>query len=77
LVFDEISFFLAGDAFQSRRLSVYGETRDVAPLFDRVRAADVGFVNLEITIHGFEGCARAHLQLKINYLLNNSKGDDL
>jgi len=55
LVFDEISFLLAGDAFQSRRLSVFGEMEDVAPLFDRVKAADVSFVNLEITIHGFEG----------------------
>ncbi|MCW3978760.1 MAG: CapA family protein, partial [Candidatus Bathyarchaeota archaeon] len=55
MAFDEISFFLAGDAFQARRLSVYGEKGDVAPLFDRVKAADVSFVNLEITIHDFEG----------------------
>jgi poly-gamma-glutamate capsule biosynthesis protein CapA/YwtB (metallophosphatase superfamily) len=54
-VFDRISFFLAGDAFQPRCIGVYGGVEDVAPLFDRLRAADVGFVNLEITIHDFEG----------------------
>ena len=54
-MFHRISFFLAGDAFQARRLSVYEEVESVKPLFDRVKAADVGFVNMEITIHDFEG----------------------
>ena len=55
MMLDKISFFLAGDAFQSRRLTVYEEAEDVKPLFDRVKAADVSFVNMEITIHAFEG----------------------
>ena len=59
MMLDKISFFLAGDAFQSRRLTVYEEAEDVKPLFDRVKAADVSFVNMEITIHA----ARAPLTL--------------
>ncbi len=55
MVADKISFFLAGDAFQPRCLSVYGENEDVAPLFDRAKTADASFLNLEITIHDFEG----------------------
>jgi poly-gamma-glutamate capsule biosynthesis protein CapA/YwtB (metallophosphatase superfamily) len=54
-MFDKVSLFLAGDAFQARRLCVYEEVESVKPLFDRVKTADVGFVNMEITIHDFEG----------------------
>jgi len=55
LVPDDISFFLAGDAFQARCLSVYANEEDVTPLFNRVKEADVAFMNLEIAIHSFEG----------------------
>ena len=55
MILDKISLFLAGDAFQSRQLTVYEGVEDIKPLFDRVKAADVSFVNMEITIHDFEG----------------------
>jgi poly-gamma-glutamate synthesis protein (capsule biosynthesis protein) len=55
MVPDDISFFLAGDAFQARCLSVHANEEDVAPLLNRVKEADAAFMNLEIAIHSFEG----------------------
>jgi len=44
-----------GDAFIARRIGVYGGKPDVAPLFKRIKDADVSFINLEIAAHSFEG----------------------
>jgi len=44
-----------GDAFIARRIGVYGGEPDVAPLFKRIKDADVSFINLEIAIHSYEG----------------------
>jgi poly-gamma-glutamate capsule biosynthesis protein CapA/YwtB (metallophosphatase superfamily) len=51
----DLSFFCVGDAFITRRISVYGGEPDIAPLFNRIKKADVAFINLEIAIHNYEG----------------------
>jgi poly-gamma-glutamate synthesis protein (capsule biosynthesis protein) len=44
-----------GDAFIARRIGVYSNEPEVTPLFKRIRDADVSFINVEITIHSYEG----------------------
>ena len=51
----DLKFLCVGDAFIARRIGVYGGEPDVAPLFKRVRDADVSFINVEVAIHSFEG----------------------
>ncbi len=49
-----LSLVCAGDAFISRRLSVFADKR-LSYIINVIRGADVAFVNLETTIHRFEG----------------------
>ncbi|MGD0803683.1 MAG: CapA family protein [Candidatus Bathyarchaeia archaeon] len=51
----DLRLLCVGDAFIARRIGVYGGEADVAPLFKRIRNADVSFINLEIAIHSYEG----------------------
>jgi poly-gamma-glutamate synthesis protein (capsule biosynthesis protein) len=51
----DLKLLCVGDAFIARRIGVYGGEPDVAPLFKRIRDADVAFINLEIAVHRFEG----------------------
>ena len=51
----DLKLLCVGDAFIARRIGVYGGEPDVAPLFKRIRDADVSFINLEIAVHSFEG----------------------
>ncbi|MDP2900398.1 MAG: hypothetical protein Q8O47_05465, partial [Candidatus Bathyarchaeota archaeon] len=51
----DLKLLCVGDAFITRRIGVYGGEPDVAPLFKRIRDADVSFINLEITVHSYEG----------------------
>jgi hypothetical protein len=51
----DLRLLCVGDAFIARRIGVYGNESDVKPLLNRVRDADVSFINLEIAIHSFEG----------------------
>lgn len=52
---NETSFFLAGDAFQTRCIHQYKDHNDVQAIFDQIQSADIAFMNLEIAIHTFEG----------------------
>ena len=49
------SLLCVGDAFITRRIGVYDSQPDIAPLFNRIKKADLSFINLEIAIHSFEG----------------------
>lgn len=60
----EFSLVCVGDAFISKRLSVYSEEESVSSMIKIIRDADVAFVNLETTIHRFEG-----------YPIGEGKGD--
>jgi hypothetical protein len=51
----DLRLLCVGDAFIARRIGVYGGKPDVAPLFKRIKDADVSFINLEIAAHSFEG----------------------
>lgn len=51
---DELSLAAAGDAIVNRRVSA-GEDDRISSLVDRIRAADVGVVNLETLLHEYEG----------------------
>ena len=51
----DLKLLCVGDAFIARPIGVYGGRPDVAPLFTRIKDADVSFINLEIAIHSFEG----------------------
>ena len=51
----DLHLLCVGDAFISRRIGVYGSEPDVAPLFKRIKDADVSFINLEIAIHSYKG----------------------
>ncbi len=51
----DLKLLCVGDAFITRRIGVYGGEPDVAPLFKRIKDADVSFINLEITVHSYEG----------------------
>lgn len=53
-----------GDAFISKRLSVFSEEKSFSSMIKIIRDADVAFVNLETTIHHFEG-----------YPIGEGKGD--
>jgi len=50
----ESSLICAGDAFISKRLSVYKDER-FCSLMEKIQRADVSSVNLETTIHHFDG----------------------
>ena len=50
-----LSIVCAGDAFISKRLSVFSDEKTVASLIKIIRDADVAFVNLETVIHNFKG----------------------
>jgi len=49
-----LSLVCAGDAFISRRLSVFSDEK-FSSLIKMIKEADLAFVNLETTIHRFEG----------------------
>lgn len=49
-----LSLIAAGDALIGHRLSIHDEER-FRFVIDRVREADVSFINLEVLIHDFEG----------------------
>jgi poly-gamma-glutamate synthesis protein (capsule biosynthesis protein) len=51
----DLRLLCVGDAFIARRIGVYGGEPGVAPLFKRIKEADVAFINLEIAVHSFEG----------------------
>lgn len=51
----DLRLLCVGDAFIARRIGVYSGEPDVAPLFKRIKDADVSFINLEIAVHSFEG----------------------
>ena len=51
---NNLRLFCVGDAFISKRLSTNTDT-DFTSLIDMVRTADAAFVNLETSIHAFEG----------------------
>jgi poly-gamma-glutamate capsule biosynthesis protein CapA/YwtB (metallophosphatase superfamily) len=51
----DLSLLCVGDAFITRRVGVYEKEGDIAPLFKRIRGADVSFINLEIAVHSYEG----------------------
>jgi len=55
LVMKNLRLLCVGDAFIARRIGVYGGEPDIAPLFKRIKDADVSFINVEIAIHSFEG----------------------
>jgi len=55
LEFKDISFFLAGDAFQTRCIHQYSNQDDITALFKIIQDADVSLMNLEIAIHSYEG----------------------
>ncbi len=50
----EFTLAAAGDAIITRRLSTLSDDR-LTELCERVRAADAGFVNLEVLLHDYEG----------------------
>ncbi len=52
---EELSLVGVGDAFVSKRLSVFSEERGFSSLIKIIRDADVAFVNLETAIHEYEG----------------------
>lgn len=54
MVRQDLSLVCAGDAFVSRRISVFTDER-FSSMINTIRRADVAFVNLETTIHRFEG----------------------
>ena len=51
----DLKLLCVGDAFIARQIGVYKGEPDVAPLFKRIRDADVSFINVEIAIHSYEG----------------------
>ena len=55
----EYTLAAAGDAIITRRLSRTADD-DTEALLDRVRDADVGFVNLEVLLHDYEGYPNAN-----------------
>ncbi len=55
LAMKDLKLLCVGDAFIARRIGVYEGEPDVAPLFKRIRDADVSFINVEIAIHSYEG----------------------
>ncbi|NIA70967.1 CapA family protein [Pelagibius litoralis] len=54
-----LSLIAAGDALIGHRLSIHNEER-FRFVIDRIREADVSFVNLEVLIHSFEGFPAQH-----------------
>jgi len=54
MVRPDLSLLCAGDAFISRRLSVLTDEK-LSSLINIIRCVDVAFVNLETTVHRFEG----------------------
>jgi poly-gamma-glutamate synthesis protein (capsule biosynthesis protein) len=59
-----LSLVSVGDAFISKRFSVFSEEEEFSSLIKNIRDADVAFVNLETAIHSFEG-----------YPIGEGKGD--
>jgi poly-gamma-glutamate capsule biosynthesis protein CapA/YwtB (metallophosphatase superfamily) len=51
----DFSLLCVGDAFITRRISIYDSQPTIASLFKRIKKADLSFINLEIAIHNFEG----------------------
>ncbi|MDY6818342.1 MAG: CapA family protein [Halobacteriales archaeon] len=51
---DRFTLAAAGDAIITRRLSTC-EADDVQRVVDRIRAADVGIINLEVLLHDYDG----------------------
>ncbi len=51
----DLKLLCVGDAFIARPIGVYGGRPDIAPLFKKIKDADVSFINLEIAVHSFEG----------------------
>lgn len=51
----DLSLLCVGDAFIARSIGVYNKQLDIAPLFHRIKTADVSFINLEIAVHSYEG----------------------
>ncbi|WP_227779088.1 CapA family protein [Haladaptatus pallidirubidus] len=55
----ELTLAAAGDAILTRKQSIYEDERFVR-LLDRIRDADVSFVNLEVLLHDYEGYPAAN-----------------
>jgi hypothetical protein len=51
----DLRLLCVGDAFIARRIGVYSDEPEVAPLFKRIRDADVSFINVETAVHSYEG----------------------